>query len=591
MQVLRSLVITLAAGMALAGCGGSSNSSDEPITQNPPKSVTLNFLGRFTTGQFDVGASGPLAWYGGTKHLFVTNKHSNRIDVLSLTTPASPVQIASIDASADAANALVRAMGKVTAVATYDDPDTSKDRDRIAVTVLGEGIADNGAVVVYKAADRSLVTVLATGVGPGSVAFSQDGRFIVTADEGEPAPDYSIDPEGSISVVDLTPTPVAPATSAPPSITTLGFQEFNVTGISPVPATSREAEIGANVRFIAKPAPLPVATRSQDLEPEFVTTALNSRAYVSLQENNAFATVALSPPRIETILGFGSKDFSTTANTLDASDANAAGVLSARPVRGYYQPGAIAAYRNINEVLLLTANTGAPRVLPAFDERVRASSLVLDSTVFPDAANLQQDANIGRLHVSAIDGNVPATDTVPADPDLETIFTFGARSFSIFRPAGALVVDSGNDFERITLEQLGNNFNSETNANNTGDLRSDDMGPAPSALALGQIEGATFVFIGLSEVGGIMVYALDNELLNPRFITYKTERNFTVHTTTADANEDGVADSNPAAGDLGPNSIVFIPVSSSPTTDSLLVVANSVSGSTSIYAVQPVTPP
>jgi hypothetical protein len=587
--VLRSLVIALST--AIVACSGSSNSDDTPpLTQNPPSAVSLTFLSRYSTGQFGVNAVASVAYYGGNRTAFIANRHRNLVEVVSLTNPAAPTQLATIDASAAAAAALGRPMGSVSSVATYDDPIATNDRDRIAVTVYGQDMVANGAVVVYKAADRSLVTVLQTGVGPKSAAFSQDGRFIVTADEGAPAPDYSVDPEASVSVVDLTPTPVAPATTAPPAITVLDFRAFNVTGITPIPTTSRESEVQADVRFTGRAG----ATRAIDFDPQSVSTAVNARAYVSLQENNALATVALSPARIESIVGLGSKDFNTATSTLDASDQDGGGALTARPVRGLRQPGVLVAYRNADEVLLLTANTGAPRQRPGFTDATRAATLNLDTTVFPTAATLQQDANIGRLVVSTLDGNAAATTTpapgVPQDPDIETIFAFGARSFSIVRTTGFPIFDSGNDFERITLQRLTTNFNSAADANGTGDTRSDDQGPAPKAVAIGQIDGSAFAFFGLSEVGGIMVYAMDTGLRSARFLEYKNDRNYTVGVSNADGNADGAPDSNPEAGDLGPTQMIFVPVSASPTADSLLIVGNAVSGTASIYAVRPVTP-
>jgi hypothetical protein len=595
--VLRSLgvrTLVIALGAAVAACGGSSNSSTPPLTQNPPSAVNLTLLGRYSTGQFGVNAAGGVAYYGGNKTALIANRHTNRVEVVSLTNPATPQATAQIDASAAAATALNRAMGKITAVAAFDEADATKDRDRIAITVSGAGIADSGAVVIYKAADRSLVTVLQTGVGPKSVEFSHDGRYVVIANEGAPAPDYSVDPEGSIGVVDLMPTPVAPATTAPPAITVLDFVVFNA--VTPSPSGSRQSEIPADVRFSNRPGVTTQSSRAQDFEPETVTIDIQSRfAYISLQENNAMATVELNPPRIATIVGLGTKDFNTDTSKLDASDQDERDDLLKHPVKGFRQPGGLLAYRNANEILLISANTGAPRMLPGFDETTRAASLNLDAAVFPPADMLQDNAKLGRLNVSASEGNAPATTTpppgVPQDPDFESIFTYGARSFSIMLTSGVTVFDSGEDFERITLQQLATNFNSAANANGSGDTRSDDQGPAPKALALGQIEGATFAFIGLSEVGGVMVYALDASLRGARFLEYKKDREFNVVVSNTDGNGDGAPDTNPAVGDLGPTQMIFVPVSAAPTADSLLLVANAVSGTTTIYAVRRVPTP
>ena len=115
-------------------------------------------------------------------------------------------------------------------------------------------------------------------------------------------------------------------------------------------------------------------------------------------------------------------------------------------------------------------------------------------------------------------------------------------------------------------------FNS-TNDKTDFDARSDDKGPEPEGVTAGKAFGRTFVFVGLERVGGIMIYDVSDPA-NPVFQDYVNNRDFDAKPDTA------------AAGDLGPEGLVFISDDDSPNGEPLLVVANEVSGTTTIYQVK-----
>lgn len=123
------------------------------------------------------------------------------------------------------------------------------------------------------------------------------------------------------------------------------------------------------------------------------------------------------------------------------------------------------------------------------------------------------------------DPSDPATDP-EVDCEYSEIYTYGARSFSIWSADGQRVFDSGSEFERITASLLPENFNA-TNDENNFDNRSDDKGPEPEAVTVGTINGQTFAFIGLERIGGIMVYDVTNPQ-NPEFVQYLNNRHFSV---------------------------------------------------------------
>jgi hypothetical protein len=132
--------------------------------------------------------------------------------------------------------------------------------------------------------------------------------------------------------------------------------------------------------------------------------------------------------------------------------------------------------------------------------------------------------------------------------------------------------DSGALFEQITAALLPTEFNSNNDENGSFDSRSDDKGPEPEGLTVGDVDGRTYAFIGLERIGGIMVFEVTDPEA-PSFVQYLNNRDFS-----------GDAEAG-TAGDLGPEGLLFIPAGDSPTGAPLLVVTNEVSGSTTIYAV------
>jgi Ca2+-binding RTX toxin-like protein len=251
-------------------------------------------------------------------------------------------------------------------------------------------------------------------------------------------------------------------------------------------------------------------------------------------------------------------------NALDASDEDGNINIRNWPVQGMYQPDAIATFAVNGETYIVTANEGDARDYDGFSEEVRVADLTLDPDAFPNADELQAEAALGRLTVTNTLGDPDG------DGDFDQLFSFGARSFSIWDSAGNLVFDSGDDFERITAELLPDEFNSDNDENDSLDSRSDAKGPEPEGVVTGVVDGRTYAFIGLERIGGIMVYDVTNPV-SPSFVQYINTRDF-----------EGNAEAG-TAGDLGPEGLVFIAAEDSPTGRPLLAVANEVSGSTTLY--------
>jgi hypothetical protein len=248
---------------------------------------------------------------------------------------------------------------------------------------------------------------------------------------------------------------------------------------------------------------------------------------------------------------------------LDASNEDDGINIRNWPALGMYQPDAIAAYEANGETYLVTANEGDARDYDGFSEEVRVDDLLLDWSVFPNAAELQMEENLGRLNTTTVNGD---TD---GDGLVEEIYSYGARSFSIWDSSGNLVFDSGDQFEQITAEMVPEIFNSNGTVESF-DSRSDDKGPEPEAVVTGEVDGRTYAFIALERIGGIMVYDVSDPTA-PQFIEYANSTDF-----TAPAEE---------AGAVGPEGLKFVSADDSPTGNPLLLVSAEVSGDTTIFEI------
>jgi 2',3'-cyclic-nucleotide 2'-phosphodiesterase / 3'-nucleotidase / 5'-nucleotidase len=411
----------------------------------------------------------------------------------------------------------------------------------VAVAVENPVKINNGWAV-FLDTDGNVLNTLMVGALPDMIAFTPDGKTVLVANEGEPSNPYDpdTDPKGSVSIIDVS---YGVESLTNDDVMTAGFEAFN---------DQRVALIAQGVRI--HPAAPFVA---QDLEPEYITISEDSTtAWVSLQENNALAVVDIASATVTEILPLGRKDHSIPGNGLDASDRN--GVIDIRTwprVYGIHMPDAITSYSFRGQNYVLTANEGDARewgplmtdVSRVRDLRdvtgssIRSDALCADA--FPNREDLVEQPQLGRLNVSTIDGfNVEKNC-------FDELHAFGARSFSIWTADGQLVFDSGDQFEQITASANPAFFNSNHRE-------------TPYA---------------------------------PYFVDYTNNRDFSINLAQGDEESDAdyaarVAVELPQARDLGIEDIVVIQPKDSPIGRPLVVTANEVSGTTTIFEVVPKTP-
>jgi len=422
--------------------------------------------------------------------------------------------------------------------------------DILAVARSGITPQDPGEVLLWDLTAGPVTATptrtLAVGALPDNVVFSPDGTKILTANEGEPNDDYTNDPEGSISVINVS-GGVAAATVA-----TANFAAF----------VGQEATLRAQgIRIFG-----PGATAAQDFEPEYIAVSpdSNNTAYVTLQENNALAIVDITnvaAPIVTAVVPLGFKDHSLPQNSLDPSNQDAGIRFGTFPnLFGMYQPDTIAAYKAGGQTYLVTANEGDARDYKAFSEEARISSLTLDPTAFPNAAALKANDQLGRLLVTNTLGDTGA------DGDFDQLYAYGARSFSIWDAAGNLVFDSGNQLARILAGQVPEIFNANNSSSNDFDARSDDKGIEPEAITVGTIGNKTYAFVGFERPGGVATFDITDPN-NVGFVNY-----FTPNLANL---------ANPV--DSSPEGFKFITAGENSTGKEILAVANELSNTLALY--------
>lgn len=457
--------------------------------------------------------------------------------------------------------------------------------DLLAIAVEPEDKTAPGYILFYNDLNNSNPTFMkAVTVGslPDMVTFTPDGTKVIVANEGEPNDDYSVDPNGSISIIAVTNN--VPADTA----TTLILDAATV-GAS-------KAELATQNVLFPSPADGTIingntitTSLAADLEPEYVT-ATNEMAYVSLQENNALAIVDLSDNSVSIkALGFKSWD----GLQIDAQEDGTVSFGQYDGLVGAYMPDTITSYTWNGSPFIVTANEGDAReyFFDVADEAACTAANGLDYDVddgclawideykikdIEDAGiTVQADSALEKYLDSDIDSLriTMAAGDMDNNGELDTPVAYGARSFSIWDQNGNVIYDSGDDMEVITAALYGANFNN-TDDENAPDDRSENKGPEPEAVTIGMVDDKQYAFIGLERTGGVMVYDVTNPFA-VSFVDYVNNRDLT----------EGL-DIN-LIGDLAPESIVFVPANDSPTNNALLLVGYEVSGTVSVYQITP----
>lgn len=500
----------------------------------PSNQLQMQLLGSYANGEAGFNSAEIVAYDAVSQRLFIVNSVATKLEIVDFSLPENPVMINSVDLSA---------YGGINSVAV--------DQGRIAAAMEGLNPQENGSVL-FLSADGEIVNQVQVGAMPDMICFSPDHNKLMTANEGEPNSDYSLDPLGSISIIDVSGEWNLVNQD---NVMTLDFTNWN---------DSLSSLLANGVRIFGTNASV-----ASDLEPEYIAISHDSqKAYVTLQENNAIAVIDLSDNTIEAVRALGGISYMNGNNAMDASDLSGEILITSQlPISSTFMPDAISYAQIVNQGYLFTANEGDSREFGDIVDanRIGSGAFELDAVAFPDQHILKNNKFLGRLNALKYSGDSDG------DGDHDELHVLGGRSFSIWDAhTGALVFDSKYLLEQITSESaVSESFFNASNALGmpVEKNRSDDKGPEPEGIVVKEIENRFFAFVALERVGGVVVFDVTNPT-DPQFVTYANNRF-----------------SDSIGPDLGAEGIYFIADTISPNGKNIVLLANEVSSTISVFQI------
>jgi hypothetical protein len=518
-------------------------------------SLLSNFSANFGNG---TSAGEIVAFDKNTNKLFVSSSGTSvfQVNMFDFSNPSSPSGIGAIDFSTTFG--LASDMSSLSSVAI-----NSSKGFGVASLIPKANTTAYGKVGFFNLSSGTSLGTIDVGYHPDSVSFSPDGSKLIVVNEGEFNASSATNAPGSISVIDVSSINsgnLANLVSLTP--VTRDFSSGNLaSGVSLSGIrNSNVAAVGTSGTFISS---VPDFTQAANqnynaIEPEYASV-IGDKVYVSLQDNNAIGEYDLTQNQWTKVTNLG-----TITQTIDATDTGST-ISITQTVKGLPMPDTVATYSKNGKTYVVTANEGDARVddrdVSRFGTTSGNSTMnpILDSNYPTSNTGVRANAQLGRLNVSLIDGDTDGNGKI------DEIRMLGTRSFTIWEVTDSglqQVYDSGSYFETYIRDN-----------DPTGwvDSRSDDKGPEPEGLTLGEIDGKTFAFIGMERNNGIFMFD----------ITDPNAPSFFGYTRTSDGSNTP----------LRPEGMSFISAADSPNGQNLLIVGYEGDGTASerigVYSVVP----
>lgn len=510
--------------------------------------LNITHTGRYTSGaDFDKGGTEIVKYNPKNGYAYSVNGDKEALDIIDVKHPGKDGAIHLVKRIYLQDNGIEA--GDLTSVTVHPSG------AYVAVSAPAVDKTKPGHVVFYDS-NGEYINNVTVGSLPDMVTFSKDGKYLLVANEGEPSDDYTVNPPGSVSVIDVA---NGPENVTANDVRTAMFTKEHQEGIRALGPNAEDAYL--------------------NIEPEYIAVDSQSKyAYVTLQEVSAIAKIDIAKGNIVQVKGLPYKDHSLAQNAMDVSDEDGKSELRRVPVLGLLQPDGIDTYDYNGETYLLIANEGDSQDYEGYSEEKRVKKLKddiqLDARYYQGYTQAEldemvknglfDDEQLGRLKVTTSHAFKDANGKYNA------LVSYGGRSFSILRASDLeMIYDSGNDIEQRVLDLLPERFNAnyESADDIKVDDRSDDKGPEAENVVVGKVGSHSYAFVGLERVGGIMIYDITNPN-EPYFVKYLYD---------------------PDNKDISPEGITFESAEDSPNGKPMLIASFELSGTTSAWELEDLT--
>ena len=182
------IILLALACLLLSGCATADLPDFEPVShESGDNTIRLEPVGRYALDLFALGPAKPAAYDPQSQLLFVLAGAPGWLDFVDISNPARPKQ--------------VRRKQLLGYGGFPESVDVSRGIVAVALTSVIKSLP--GKVLFFDVEGRRLGDVVRVGPQPVQLRFTPSGREIVVASQGEADDAYTIDPEGSISIIDL----------------------------------------------------------------------------------------------------------------------------------------------------------------------------------------------------------------------------------------------------------------------------------------------------------------------------------------------------------------------------------------------------